>query len=237
MKAVFDETSHPKQAIIQHSRKIRGQILQALALGNKEQASTAWQASQDFQEDDILDILKRVPNDPLRSYKNILLSYNTLYSYTAECNGVKPLISHYTAEKYAIWIEHIDDIEQLQKIHLQMLIHYTELVHETIHQRYTQPIEQTIQYIDQHFADDISTDQLALAVHMHPSHLMRQFKKETANTIGQYIRDKRLKEAEQFLIHSSFSITEIAHMVGYHDLAYFSRVFKKKYNMTPNQYR
>src|SRR6476619_7566224 len=51
--------------------------------------------------DEQLNILNRVPNNKVRSYKNILLSHNTLYSYVAEKGGLSPWQCHFISEKYA----------------------------------------------------------------------------------------------------------------------------------------
>ena len=49
--------------------------------------------------------------------------------------------------------------------------------------------------------------------------------------------DCRLVKAEQLISENRYKIYEVAEMVGYHDLSYFIRVFKKKYGVTPNVYR
>ena len=49
--------------------------------------------------------------------------------------------------------------------------------------------------------------------------------------------DCRLVKAEQLISENRYKIYEVAEMVGYHDLSYFIRVFKKKYGVMPNVYR
>lgn len=65
------------------------------------------EAPQKFS-DEQLNILNRVPNNKVRSYKNILLSHNTLYSYAAEKGGLSAWQCHFISEKYAIMIEHAE---------------------------------------------------------------------------------------------------------------------------------
>ena len=50
------------------------------------------------------------------------------------------------------------------------------------------------------------------------------------------LQDYRLKEAKKMILENQYKISEIAEKVGYHDISYFIRVFKKKYGVTPNNY-
>ncbi len=54
--------------------------------------------------------------------------------------------------------------------------------------------------------------------------------------ITEFINQKRIEEAKLYLKRGNFSITDIAFMVGFNDLNYFSKVFKKLTSVTPSQY-
>lgn len=62
-------------------------------------------------------------------------------------------------------------------------------------------------------------------------------KKNTGKTFKQLVQDERLKVAKQLLITSNMSISDIMYEVGYENITYFYKIFKKEYNMTPNEYR
>jgi AraC-like DNA-binding protein len=70
-----------------------------------------------------------------------------------------------------------------------------------------------------------------------PSYLSVQFKKETSQTITDYIQNVRLEHAILLLNSTSDSIQEIASLCGFPDSNYFTRVFKKKKGLTPKEYR
>lgn len=231
------EHNHKKLELIVSSRNIRENLLYAIQSGDMQLLETYEPKMTEFYKTDSLDILKRVPNDPIRAYKNILLSYNTLYSYAAERGGLPAIRSHYTAEKYAMLIECSECNTDLQSIHSTMLYEYVNLVRNHKEVCYSPIVQKAIDYIEMNFAEEISIAALAETVHAHPSHLMREFKKELNMSIGSFIRHRRIAEAEQFLAHSSLPVTEIALLVGYSDLAYFCRVFKRLKGITPNQYR
>ena len=56
-------------------------------------------------------------------------------------------------------------------------------------------------------------------------------------TCIEYINDYRLNIATNMLLTTNSQITEIATSIGITNLSYFNRIFKKKYNMTPKEYR
>lgn len=70
-------------------------------------------------------------------------------------------------------------------------------------------------------------------------YVRKLFKKEIGVTPHQYLSDLRLQVAAQYLSHSEQggpNVTEIAHMCGYREPLYFSRIFKKKYGVAPSAY-
>ncbi|RKR14422.1 two component regulator with propeller domain [Maribacter vaceletii] len=74
-------------------------------------------------------------------------------------------------------------------------------------------------------------------VHMSQSVLYRKLKALTGQSISEFIRTIRLKRASQLLLQSNRGVAEIAYDVGFNDLKYFRRCFKKVFNATPSEYR
>jgi cellulose synthase/poly-beta-1,6-N-acetylglucosamine synthase-like glycosyltransferase len=62
-------------------------------------------------------------------------------------------------------------------------------------------------------------------------------KKYEDKTIKEYINDKRLKKAAELLSVSKYNITEISSMVGFNNVTYFSKMFKKLYGVSPSEYK
>ena len=92
-------------------------------------------------------------------------------------------------------------------------------------------------YLDTHYLDNITLDELANQFVIHKMTLIRQFKSFFGTTIGQYIQHKRLTQAKEMLRYQSESIEQIAYQCGYDDANYFIRLFKKFEGTTPYQYR
>ena len=98
---------------------------------------------------------------------------------------------------------------------------------------------QTKQYIEEHyFNQDLSLNTVAGALFINSSYLCTLFKKETNMTIVEYIKDYRLELSKQmFNDKPSMTVTEVANAVGYADEYYFMRCFKKKYGISPKNYK
>ena len=79
----------------------------------------------------------------------------------------------------------------------------------------------------------------SIAEHFHLSrpYLSRIFKAYTNMTIIQALQQVRLEQACEFLVRTQMSVHEISEAVGYGDVTFFIRVFKKAYHQTPLQYR
>jgi two-component system response regulator YesN len=94
-------------------------------------------------------------------------------------------------------------------------------------------IEEVQAHINRHFEDPISLETLARHFFVSREHLSRKFKAYAGENISSYIIRKRMEKAKQLLEEGKLSIKETARVTGYHDLAYFYRVFKKYYGTTP----
>lgn len=93
------------------------------------------------------------------------------------------------------------------------------------------------QHIEQHFAEELSVDQLAKLAGLSRFHFSRLFKELCGRTIIEYITAFRLDKAEHFLQHSNLPISEIAAKCGFNDMYYFSRTFKKHFGYPPSAVR
>lgn len=92
-----------------------------------------------------------------------------------------------------------------------------------------------INYLHEHFTEDISLEQLANHFYISQYHLCREFKRYTSSTIVQYIHNLRVLHAQRFLQESDYSITEISKRVGFSNVTHFNRVYKSVTGMSPSQ--
>jgi two-component system response regulator YesN len=115
----------------------------------------------------------------------------------------------------------------------ERLVHHAAQTLETMHAA----VLEARSYIDEHYAEDLSLDQVALHVRLSPFHLSRIFKRATHSTVLNYLKRRRLDEAQRLLQEQRLSVKEVGAKVGYTDQNYFSRVFRGLTGMTPSAYR
>lgn len=94
-----------------------------------------------------------------------------------------------------------------------------------------------IAIIKERYTEDLSVNNLALELSINRSYLSQLFKKQVGTSLKEYINDFRVSMCQELLYSTSWSIEEIARKVGFNSLSYFSKVFKKKYGISPSHYR
>lgn len=94
-----------------------------------------------------------------------------------------------------------------------------------------------LKYIENHYSEKISIADIAAIAEFSESHFMRYFKETMNTSFIEYLKDYRLTIAARLLQGSESSILSIAEDVGFENLSYFNRSFKKKYGVTPGQFR
>lgn len=119
-------------------------------------------------------------------------------------------------------------LEKVRKMHC-------EKTKESKVARLKSTAEQVRERIDREYAKDISPGSLAAEYYTNKDVLSRTFKKKYGMGITAYINHVRLEQAKAYLL-AGYSSTQAAQLVGYHDVNYFSRIFKKTYGIPPSKY-
>ena len=97
-------------------------------------------------------------------------------------------------------------------------------------------IQQAVQWMKVNYRMPIQLADIAASVHLSPSHFRALFKEATGKSPMEMLLVLRMERAKELLLHSELSVGQIAEEVGYADLHYFSRLFKKSEGMSPVQY-
>ena len=98
-------------------------------------------------------------------------------------------------------------------------------------------IQPALDHIVRHYPEEISIDTLAHLCTMSVYHFCRIFKTVTGNTAIGYINQLRISKASALLRGSNLPVAEVASLVGYSDVSYFSRCFKKQMGLSPAAYQ
>jgi two-component system, response regulator YesN len=98
-------------------------------------------------------------------------------------------------------------------------------------------VENVRQYMDRHYANEISLTSLAEQFHINSAYLSEMFKELVGQNFSDYLVNLRMDKARSLLRDEQLKVIEIAHLVGYSNSGYFSTVFKKRFGQKPLDYR
>lgn len=92
-------------------------------------------------------------------------------------------------------------------------------------------------YVDQHYNEDLSLQDMAQRFYVSREYISRKFKQQFGINLSDYWTGIRIEKAKRLLLNPHLRIAQVGEMVGYQDEKYFSKVFKKVEGVSPNTYR
>lgn len=98
-------------------------------------------------------------------------------------------------------------------------------------------LRRVIAFIDQNYMQRLTLDLVASHVYLHKTYICQLFTKHLQISFVTYLENVRINKAKELLHTTNMSIREIADAAGYANASYFSKVFKKRVGLTPQQYR
>jgi AraC-like DNA-binding protein len=98
-------------------------------------------------------------------------------------------------------------------------------------------LTQVKQYIEEHYTQNITMEELSTLVQITPQYLCKLFNKYLHLRPMQYITMKRIQYAKKLLSDHQLSVNDIAHAVGFNDCSYFSAIFRKYEMISPTEFR
>ncbi|MGE4453549.1 MAG: helix-turn-helix domain-containing protein [Sphaerochaeta sp.] len=127
--------------------------------------------------------------------------------------------------------------EELKKCYIEALLLNASQKFSDEEQAPFDVVHSVTEYINHHFFQQITLEQVSDLVAVSPSYLIRLFHREMHTTPMQYLAKIRIRTAEGLLRSTSYTIAEIAQKVGYEEASYFWRVFKRYTGYAPSAYR
>lgn len=127
----------------------------------------------------------------------------------------------------------VDLLTLIYELCLQPLEHVN--VQSTVKEK---TVQQVVSFLESHYAEDVTLDQVQKHLHVSKYYLSRMFKEVTGVTMFEYVYRRRINQARiEFVLDPSVSVTDVCFRVGFKHLAHFSRVFKELVGVTPVQYK
>lgn len=92
------------------------------------------------------------------------------------------------------------------------------------------------EYMQQHYAELVSLDDIAEALHVSGYYLSHVFSAESGFTLFSYLTNLRMERAASLLLEGDLNVSQVSRAVGYRSPNYFSKVFRKRYGCSPREF-
>lgn len=176
-------------------------------------------------------------NNTLRDMKNYGFTLNSLSRKAAERGFVHPFYINEASTELAIRIENAASENELFTIFKEIPSVYCKIVREKSLKEYSILIRKAINYINLNLNSNLTLSSIANNIVVNPNYLSSKFNKEVHESIASFINRRRIEESLKLMKNTSLSITAISEQVGFNDVNYFSKVFKKLLGISPSEYR
>jgi two-component system response regulator YesN len=134
-------------------------------------------------------------------------------------------------------VTNIFHIDELQNYYLQFFLNLTNLLKEQSVYASDDIIENIRTYMERNYQKDITQEYISYLFYINRSYLSTLFKAKTGEKFIDYLNGIRIEKSKELLRNSERKMYQVAKAVGYDNVKYFFRVFKKKTGITPEQYR
>ena len=176
--------------------------------------------------------------DQLRQLKNTFIVAATLASRTAIRGGMREDDAFTLSDGYIQRVELLNDHGRIVNLQYNMILEFTEQVEKLKRGAHLSKLTADVaSYIRRHLSEPISTERMAEELYMSRPYLSARFKKETGETLTDFILREKTEEAKRLLRWSDRSASAVAAYLGFSSHSHFIRVFKKYAGVTPNEWR
>ena len=215
---------------IEERYEVENQMLDAIRRGAISEAMYYQNMFMGFTIDQRID-------DYLRNAKDMVISASTVMRKAVEQAEVHPLHIDCLSNQILRDIEEVENEVQLKALIPRMIRQYCRLVQTYSRERYSGVVRDVLNYVEFNYMEAMSLDSLAARYAVSKNYLSSRFHKEVGMTVTDHINHTRVQQSLKLLGGTTLSMPEIAERCGFADANYFSRIFKKLRNMTPNEYR
>ena len=178
--------------------------------------------------------------DFLLHFCNMLFSFflKTFLILFEKQQQVHPFYIDAISAKWAMRIEAVEQEADLYPMRREIVEDYCRLAQTRSMASYSPNVRSMLTYVQFNLAEGISLEAIARQLGVNASYLSSQFNREVGKSLPEYVSEKRIAEAKRLLRgRAQLPIGQIAAAVGFSDVNYFTKVFKKKAGQTPSAYR
>lgn len=160
-----------------------------------------------------------------------------LYLFALRKNNMVPTDDDHFLERYSRSADDYSGVDRLFRCLENTIAESMEKILTEKEQEDTRPIRISKKYIQEHYMNSITLEEVSGIAGFNPTYFSSIFKKETGDTFLEYLTRIRMEKAKELLKSTRDNVASICEQVGYQDIKSFNRVFIKHTGLKPNQYR
>jgi AraC-like DNA-binding protein len=134
-------------------------------------------------------------------------------------------------------IRSVRSFEEMAFLLAKVTRRFSDCVFDLQKVKHADVMHKALRYFNEHYAEKITLDAVAAAVHLSPSYFSRLFKVEMKMNFSTYLSLLRVEKSKRLLADRSIPLVEVAGRAGFDDQSYFTKVFKKAAGLSPGAYR
>lgn len=179
-----------------------------------------------------------VADNNLRQIKNLFIASATLVTRTCIKGGMNVEEAYQLSDTYIQEMERLHSMELMYKLQYKMMLDFTERVAASkIPSGLSPLIFECLQFISKNTNKPIHVEDIASHFGKSRSFISKKFTEELGFGLNEYITRRKLEEAKSLLAFTDQSISEISNYLCFSSQSYMQNLFKKHFNITPNEYR
>lgn len=179
-----------------------------------------------------------VADNNLRQVKNLFIASITLATRASIRGGLEPERAYQISDLAIQEMEKMSNLDTILEWQRSIIFELTKQTKKfTSRSKFSPVVHKCLNYIATHINEPLTVEHLAKQLFQNRSYLSRVFKAEVGTNLSNYILERKLSEAKDLLRFSKQSISDISNYLAFSSQSYFQTAFKKKYNITPLQYR
>ena len=176
--------------------------------------------------------------DPVTNMKYHFVVATAMVTRKCVESGMEMEQAFRLSDFYILKLDNAHSIQAVEALHERMVLDYTGRMRLLSKMPGTsKPVSDCIEYIYIHIQKRVTVEDLAAYTGLSASHLSRLFKKETGVSISDYIRERKVKKAQELLRFCDFSLIEISNYLSFSSQSHFTQIFREFTGMTPKKYR
>ena len=180
----------------------------------------------------------KVAQNPLNQERTIAICSVTLVTRAAIEGGVPPVLAYQVSDLYINRIDQCQNIREIQNCYRENIYLFTHMVMDEQRKKQTSGyVENCKNYIHKNYQQNITVESAAGFLGISSSYLSRLFKRQTGQTVKNYLMAYRVEQAKNLLKYSDATLTQISDYVCFYSQSHFGSVFRKYTGMTPRQFR